>query len=102
MASSSTVTTLALALALSPSPSHPRPLPLAQVFISCSTLIKEVKLCVGKEMHAQLDSLYDKLTSHEIPAEQAVRLLMEQVTRTLTLTLTLYATLPPPPTPTVA
>merc|ERR1719231_691145 len=53
------------------------------VFISCSTLIKEVKLCVGSEQHAQLDSLYDKLTSHEIPAEQAVRLLMEMVGSTV-------------------
>ena len=53
------------------------------VFISCSTLIKEVKLCVGKDLHPGLDSLYDRLTSHEIPAEQAVRLLMEMVGSTV-------------------
>jgi hypothetical protein len=40
------------------------------VFISCSTLIKEVKLCVGSDQHPQLDGLYSKLTAHEIPAEQ--------------------------------
>jgi len=53
------------------------------VFISCSTLIREVKLCVGSEQHAALDSLYEKLTSHEIPAEQAVRVLMEMVGSTV-------------------
>ena len=82
------------------------------VFISCSTLIKEVtrradhvpmrhcrllhepltlicpfnsqvKLCVGNERHAALDGLYDKLTNHQIPAEQAVRLLMEMVGSTI-------------------
>ena len=42
------------------------------VFISCSTLIKEVKLCVDASNHPKLDSLYAKLTNHEIPAEQAV------------------------------
>ena len=53
------------------------------VFISCSTLIKEVKLCVGKDQHPGLDSLYDRLTSHDIPAEQAVRQLMEMVGSTI-------------------
>lgn len=53
------------------------------VFISCSTLIKEVKLCVGKDQHPALDSLYDRLTSHDIPAEQAVRQLMEMVGSTV-------------------
>jgi len=53
------------------------------VFISCSTLIKEVKLCVDASHHEALDSLYAKLTAHEIPAEQAVRLLMEQVGSTV-------------------
>jgi len=53
------------------------------VFISCSTLIKEVKLCVDASNHPQLDSLYSKLTNHEIPAEQAVRMLMELVGSTV-------------------
>jgi len=57
--------------------------PQKTVFISCSTLIKEVKLCVGSDMHPGLDSLYEKLTSHEIPAEQAVRMLMEMVGSTV-------------------
>jgi len=53
------------------------------VFISCSTLIKEVKLCVDAKQHAALDDLYLKLTSHEIPAEVAVRQLMELVGSTV-------------------
>ena len=53
------------------------------VFISCSTLIKEVKLCVDASQHPPLDALYDKLTAHEIPAEQAVRQLMELVGSTV-------------------
>lgn len=53
------------------------------VFISCSTLIREVKLCVSTDQHAALDSLYDKLTAHEIPAEQAVKVLMEMVGSTV-------------------
>ena len=53
------------------------------VFISCSTLIKEVKLCVGAEQHTALDELYERLTSRELPAEQAVRQLMEMVGSTI-------------------
>jgi len=53
------------------------------VFISCSTLIKEVKLCVGSEHQKALDSLYEKLTSHQLPAEQAVKQLMELVGSTV-------------------
>jgi len=53
------------------------------VFISCSTLIKEVKLCVGAEQHPPLDKLFAKLTAHEIPAEQAVKMLMEMVGSTV-------------------
>jgi len=53
------------------------------VFISCSTLIKEVKLCVGGEHQKALDSLYEKLTSHQLPAEQAVKQLMELVGSTV-------------------
>jgi len=53
------------------------------VFISCSTLIKEVKLCVGAEHQAALDTLYEKLTSHQLPAEQAVKHLMELVGSTV-------------------
>lgn len=53
------------------------------VFISCSQLIKEVKLCVGPEHQAHLDTLYEKLTSQQIPAEQAVKQLMEIVGSTI-------------------
>jgi len=53
------------------------------VFISCSTLIKEVKLCVGEELQPDLDALFDKLTKHEIPAEQAVKRLMDLVGSTV-------------------
>lgn len=53
------------------------------VFISCSQLIKEVKLCVGPEQQGDLDSLYEKLTSQAIPAEQAVKNLMELVGSTI-------------------
>jgi len=55
--------------------------PVAQktVFISCSQLITEVKLCVEQKFQAELDSLYEKLTAQQIPAEQAVKQLMELV-----------------------
>jgi hypothetical protein len=53
------------------------------VFISCSTLIKEVKLCVGPDRQAALDDLYEKLTNHTVPANQAVRMLMEMVGSTV-------------------
>jgi len=53
------------------------------VFISCSTLIKEVKLCVGAEHQKALDQLYEKLTTHQLPAEQAVKQLMELVGSTV-------------------
>lgn len=53
------------------------------VFISCSTLIKEVKLCVEAAQHGALDALFAKLTNHEIPAELAVRQLMEMVGSTV-------------------
>lgn len=53
------------------------------VFISCSTLIKEVKLCVGPEQQAPLDALYDQLAKHEIPAEAAVTKLMAMVGSTM-------------------
>jgi len=53
------------------------------VFISCSTLIREVKLCVGPEHQDELDVLYTKLTSHQIPAEKAVKQLMELVGSTI-------------------
>lgn len=53
------------------------------VFISCSQLIKEVKLCVGAEHQENLDSLYEKLTSQQVPANQAVKQLMELVGSTI-------------------
>ena len=48
-----------------------------------STLIKEVKLCVGPEHLPALDALYEKLTSQQIPAEMAVKQLMELVGSTI-------------------
>lgn len=48
-----------------------------------STLIKEVKLCVGPEPQKALDLLYEKLTTHQMPAEQAVKQLMELVGSTV-------------------
>lgn len=57
--------------------------PQKTVFISCSTLIKEVKLCVEPSTHPPLDALFEKLTNHQIPAEQAVRQLMELVGSTV-------------------
>ena len=53
------------------------------VFISCSQLIKEVKLCVEQKFQADLDSLYEKLTAQEIPAEAAVKQLMQLVGSTI-------------------
>lgn len=53
------------------------------VFISCSALIKEVKLCMGDDMQPQLDSLLGKLTAQELPAEQAVKKLMALVGSTV-------------------
>ena len=53
--------------------------PQKTVFISCSQLIKEVKLCVEHKFQAELDSLHVQLTSQQIPAEQAVKQLMELV-----------------------
>lgn len=44
-----------------------------EIFISCSTLIKEVKLCVEPEHHAQLDALFKRLTSREISSSFAVK-----------------------------
>ena len=42
-----------------------------------------MKLCVGTEHQKALDSLYEKLTSHQLPAEQAVKQLMELVGSTV-------------------
>jgi len=53
------------------------------VFISCSQLIKEVKLCVGPEHQEGLNTLYEKLTSQQVPAEEAVKLLMAMVGSTI-------------------
>ena len=53
------------------------------VFISCSALIKEVKLCVGDDLQPKLDGLLGKLASQEIPAEQAVKKLMALVGSTV-------------------
>lgn len=43
------------------------------VFISCSALIRETKLCVGPEMQAPLEKLMATLAAREILAEIAVK-----------------------------
>ena len=43
----------------------------------------QVKLCVGPEHQKTLGSLYEQLTSHQLPAEQAVKQLMELVGSTV-------------------
>jgi hypothetical protein len=43
------------------------------VFISCSALIRETKLCVGAEMQEPLDKLMATLAAREILAELAVK-----------------------------
>jgi len=53
------------------------------VFISCSALLREVKLCVKGDVLAQVEDLLTKLGARDIPAEQAVKKLMELVGTTL-------------------
>jgi len=53
------------------------------VFISCSALLREVKLCVGAEMQPKLDELLKRLSDRVTPAEQAVKELMDMVGSTL-------------------
>jgi len=53
------------------------------VFISCTTLIKEVKLCVDASKHPPLDALLDNLVNHKIAAEVAVKHLQQLVGTTL-------------------
>ena len=53
------------------------------VFISCTTLIKEVKLCVDASKHPPLDALLDNLVNHKIAAEEAVKHLQTLVGTTL-------------------
>jgi len=53
------------------------------VFISCTTLIKEVKLCVDASKHPPLDALLDNLVNHKIAAEEAVKNLQTLVGTTL-------------------
>ena len=43
------------------------------VFISCSALIRETKLCVGPEMQDALDRLLATLAAREVLAEVAVK-----------------------------
>ena len=53
------------------------------MFISCTTLIKEVKLCVDASKHPPLDALLDNLVNHKIAAEEAVKHLQTLVGTTL-------------------
>lgn len=53
------------------------------VFISCTTLIKEVKLCVDEKQHATLEALLEKLVNRKIAAEEAVKHLQALVGTTL-------------------
>ena len=53
------------------------------IFISCSALIRETKLCVGGEHQAELDSLLSRLAAREIQAEAAVKQLMAIVGSTI-------------------
>ena len=53
------------------------------VFISCTTLIKEVKLCVDAKQHPPLDALLDNLVNRKIAAEEAVKHLQTLVGTTL-------------------
>lgn len=43
------------------------------VFISCSALIRETKLCVGEELQPRLDALLATLAARELLAEVAVK-----------------------------
>jgi len=53
------------------------------VFISCSALLREVKLCVQGTTIAQVDEILTALGRREIRAEQAVNTLMDLVGNTL-------------------
>ena len=53
------------------------------VFISCSAMIRETKLCVGRELQEPLDKLLTTLAAREILAELAVKQLMELVGSTI-------------------
>ena len=57
--------------------------PDVTVFISCTTLIKEVKLCVDAKQHPPLDALLDNLVNRKIAAEEAVKHLQTLVGTTL-------------------
>ena len=61
-----------------------------EIYISCSTLIREVKLCVSPESHPdskelckQLDELYDALHTKEISSTTAVKHLTAMVGSTI-------------------
>lgn len=43
------------------------------IFISCSKLIRETKLCVGEDLQPALDAVYTALQAKEIGAESAVK-----------------------------
>ena len=53
------------------------------MFISCSALIRETKLCVGPELLEALDKLLATLAARENLAEIALRQLMELVGSTI-------------------
>ena len=56
---------------------------LQRVFISATSLIKEVKLCCGPEKQLALDSMAADLKAHKISAEQAIPKLQALVGNTL-------------------
>ena len=53
------------------------------MYISCTTLIKEVKLCVDDSKHPPLDKLLDNLGNRRIEAQEAVKHLQTLVGTTL-------------------
>jgi hypothetical protein len=43
------------------------------IFISCSALVRETKLCVGPNLQSALDAVYAALQAKEIGTESAVK-----------------------------
>lgn len=54
-----------------------------KVYISCTALIKEMKLCVDEKQQAPLNKLLEDLLAHKVSAEQAVQKLQALVGTTL-------------------
>jgi hypothetical protein len=47
--------------------------PALTIFISCSALIRETKLCVDEELQPELDEVYAALQAKELGTESAVK-----------------------------